>query len=129
MAYPNFKHLPLYQKALDLSEMAQAIASYISFNKDMKKLCSSNSFRDNLAHALLTDSVLIPEKIQAATHTHCQRERIQAASFIQIIIKNINSYCLGLEKDGIKEVEYLNLLRKEVKSFKKSFKVWRRSQI
>ena len=41
--------------------------------------------------------------------------------------RNILSYCNGLEKDGVKEKEYLNLLRKEIKSFRKSFKKWRKS--
>lgn len=40
------------------------------------------------------------------------------------MIQNINSYCTGLEKDGVKEKEYLNLLRKEIRSFRKSFKKW-----
>ena len=43
------------------------------------------------------------------------------------MIENINSYCTGLERDGVKEKEYLNLLRIEIKGFRKSFKKWIRT--
>ena len=47
--------------------------------------------------------------------------------FINIMTRNILSYCNGLEKDGVKEKEYINLLRREIKVFRKSFKQWRKS--
>ena len=54
-------------------------------------------------------------------------QRMQNAGFINIITHNIISYCNGLEKDGVKEKEYISLLRKELRTFRKSFKQWRSS--
>lgn len=127
MTYDNFRYLPVYRKALELRHMSREIASYVSFNKNMLKLYQSNSHRDAIAGSLLTDAILIPQKIALAENTSCPNERMKIAIYINIMIRNINSYCRGLEKDGVKEREYLNLLRQEVKSFRKSFKVWRRS--
>ncbi|WP_240484951.1 hypothetical protein [Arenibacter latericius] len=107
--------------------MSREIASYVSHNKDLMKLYQSNSLRDNIADSLLTDSILIPQQIAAAEQSESYAVRMRSATFINIIIKNINSYCIGLEKDGVKEKEYLNLLRKEVKSFRRMYKVWRRA--
>ena len=91
------------------------------------KLYQSQGLRDVIADAILTDAILIPQQIAQAEHSSSRTERLERASFIGIMIRNINSYCTGLEKDGIKETEYVNLLRTEVKSFRKSFKKWRLS--
>ena len=127
MTYSNFGSLPVYRKALELCRMSREIASYVSFNKNLMKLYQSNSHRDHIADSLLTDAILISQKIALAENTACRTERMKIAMYINVMIRNINSYCRGLEKDGVKEQEYLELLRNELKSFRKSFKIWRGS--
>ncbi|WP_247656579.1 hypothetical protein [Maribacter sp. MMG018] len=80
-----------------------------------------------MANSILTDSILIPQKIALAESSKCSTERLKSISFINIMIRNINSYCTGLEKDGVKEIEYLNLLRSEIKSFRKHYRKWKKS--
>jgi len=127
MSYESLSSIPIYRKSLDLLEMSRQIASYVSYNKDLLKLYQSNSHRDHIADSLLTDSILIPQQIAAAERSKSYAARMQSATFIDIIIRNISSYCTGLEKDGVKEKEYLNLLRNEIKSFRRMYKVWRHS--
>ncbi|MEO1012696.1 MAG: hypothetical protein AAFX53_15445, partial [Bacteroidota bacterium] len=127
MSCQQLNGLPVYRKALELCEMSREIASYVSFNKDLLKLYKSNSLRDIIADSLLTDTILIPQKIERAVSSESKSERLKNASYINIMIRNINSYCTGLEKDGVREKEYLNLLREEIKSFRRSFKLWRKS--
>ena len=117
----------LYRKALDLCELSRAIASYVTHNKDLLKLYQSNSLRDIIADSLLTDAVLIPQQIDRAEKSNNPVVRYRTAGFISVMLKNIQGYTNGLENDGVKEQEYLNLLRKETKSFKKAFKKWRKS--
>lgn len=126
------KHLstvPFYRKALELCTMSREIASYVSFNKDLLLLYKSHTLRDIIAEALLTDSILIPQQIAHAEYSKSHSDRLKSARYINIMIRNINSYCTGLEKDGVREKEYLNLLRSEIRSFRKSFKEWRKSII
>ncbi len=125
--YKNFKTIPVYKKALDLCTISREIASFVSYNKDLLKLYQSNSLRDHIADSLLTDAILIPQHIAQAETSDSQAVRMKSARFINIMIRNIISYCNGLEKDGVKELEYLNLLRKEIRSFRKTFRVWRKS--
>ncbi|SHI48924.1 hypothetical protein SAMN04487911_102228 [Arenibacter nanhaiticus] len=127
MPYKNLRSIPIYRKSLDLCLMSREIASYVSYNKDLLKLYQSNSLRDIIADSLLTDAILIPQQIAAAEQSESYAVRMKSATFIAIMLRNINSYCTGLEKDGVKEKEYLNLLRSEIKSFRRLFKVWRRS--
>ncbi len=127
MSHKNLKSVPIYRKALELCHMSREIASYVTFNKDLLKLYQSQSLRDIIAEALLTDAILIPQQIAHAEFSQSHSERMRSASFINIMIRNINSYCTGLEKDGVREKEYLNLLRKEIKSFRASFRKWRKN--
>ncbi len=127
MSYQSLRSLPVYRKALELCHMSREIASYVSFNKDLLKLYKSNSLRDIIADSLLTDTILIPQKIAQAESSNSLSERMKSATYINIMIRNINSYCTGLEKDGVREKEYLNLLREEIRSFRRSFKEWRKS--
>lgn len=127
MSYNNLRKVPVYRKALSLCHMSREIASYVTYNKDLLHLYKSNSLRDNMADALLTDAILIPQQIAQAERTECLAVRLKSASFVNVMTGNILSYLNGLEKDGVKEKEYLNLLRKEIRSFRKSFKKWRKS--
>lgn len=127
VSHKNLRHIPVYRKALELCRMSREIASYVSFNKDLLRLYESNSLRDIIANSILTDAILIPQKIALVENSGSASERMQNVSFINIMIRNINSYCLGLEKDGVKETEYINLLRSELKSFRKYYRKWKLS--
>ncbi|MFW2376314.1 MAG: hypothetical protein ACN4ES_07190, partial [Cellulophaga baltica] len=59
----NLNTLPVYRKALDLCSMSREIVSYITYNKDLLHLYKSQSHRDIIADSLLTDAILIPQKI------------------------------------------------------------------
>ncbi len=119
--------LPVYRKSLDLRDLSNAVASYFSYNKDLFALRQSNSLRDNLYDSLVTDTSLITKEIEHAAQSKSYAVRMKSVTFINIMTRNVLAYCNGLEKDGVKEKEYLNLLRKEIKSFRKSFKKWRLS--
>ena len=127
MSHKSLRKITIYRKALELCVTSREIASYVSFNKDLLKLYQSNSLRDSIANSILTDAILIPQKIAQAEYTECRSERLKNALHIHIMLRNINSYCIGLEKDGVPEKEYIHLLRREVNQFKKSFKNWKNS--
>lgn len=127
MSYKNLRNIPIYRKALELCSTSREIASYVSYNKDLLYLYKSNSLRDTIADSILTDAILLPIQIEQAERSDSQQVRIKSAKFINIITGNILSYCNGLEHDGLKEKEYLNLLRNDILSFRKSYKNWRES--
>lgn len=127
MSTKNLGSLPVYRKSLGLYQLSTHIASFITYNKDLRKLYRSPSLRDNMAGAILHDARLISQQIARAESSNNYMVRVKSATFINIMIRNISSYCNGLERDGVKEKEYLNLLRKELRSFRKSFKKWRKS--
>lgn len=117
----------VYRKALELCELSRAIASYVTQNKDLLKLYQSNSLREIIADSLLTDAILIPQQIEKAEKSSNPVVLFRTTHFVSVMIRNLQGYTNGLEYHGVKEKEYLNLLRKEIKSFKKVFKKWRKS--
>jgi hypothetical protein len=127
MSHQNLGSLPVYQKALELCTLSRELASFVTYNKNMLTLYQSQSLRDHIADSLLTDAVLIPQQIARAETSDSVSDRMKSATFIGIMIRNISAYCNGLEQDGVREKEYLHLLRREIRIFRKSFKKWRKS--
>ncbi len=115
--------LTVYRESLALCELSEALVIYFSYDKQILPL----SFRDDMIQAILTDTVLITRKVELAALSNSHTVRIESMIFVNIMIRNIEAYCNGLEKDGIKEKEYLNLLRRAVKSFSNTFERWCRS--
>ena len=125
MTYKNLGEFPIYKKALDLCQVSRALASYVSYNKDVFSLYKSNRHRDHIADAIITDAFLIPQKIAQAACTDSSNEERSNLSMIKIMCRNLLSYCNGLEKDGVTEKEYLNLLRSEIKILRRMLKGWK----
>lgn len=127
MSHTTNKSIALHRKALELCEMSRKIAAYVCVNKDLIRTYQSNSHRDIIINSMVTDAILIPQKIKLAERSNSRAIKMSSIRFVNIMSKNILSYCNGLEKDGLKEKEYLHLLKSEIKSFRKSFLSWRQA--
>jgi len=127
MERSSLNSLGVYRKSLALRDLSEAVASYFSYNRDMLSLRKYDSIRDDITQSLMTDAVLITKEVEQAALSNSYSVRMKSLTFINIMTRNILAYCNGLERDGVKEKEYLNLLRKEIKVFRSSFKKWRKS--
>ncbi len=127
MESASFDSNKIYSKSLAIQDLSNAVAAYFSTNKDLFALRRYGSFRDDISKSLVVDASLITKQIRLATSSKSYKTRMKSLAFINIMTQNILAYCNGLEKDGVKEKEYLNLLRQEIKSFRYSFKKWRKS--
>jgi len=127
MSSKGISQLPVYRRAIELQTMSQALAFCVAGSKDFLSLYTSDSLRDQMTDALLTDTGLIRKQIALAASTRSHHIRRGSLQFISVMIRNLHSYCRGLERDGVRESEYLDLLQSELRSFRKSFKAWRKS--
>jgi len=123
----SLSNLPVYQKSMHVYDMTLAISTYFSSDSVFKRPRKIASLRNEIAFSLVNDALLIPKVIRETLNSNNRENRLKNATFINTITKNILSYCNGLEKDGVKEREYVDLLRSEIKVFKKTFKTWRKS--
>jgi len=127
MERSSINSLVVYRKSLALRDLSEAVASYFSHNREILSLRQIDCFRDDLTKSLRTDADLITKELEQAALSNSHSVRMRSLSFVNIMTRNILAYCNGLERDGIKEKEYINLLRKEIKTFRISFKKWRKS--
>jgi hypothetical protein len=107
--------------------MSSAIASCVGGREDFLNLYKVNSLRGQVAGSLLSDAALIRKQIALAAGTSSLSIRQNSLKFITVMIRNLSSYCKGLEMDGMREQDYLDLMRKELVTFRKTFKHWRKS--
>ncbi|KAB5488311.1 MULTISPECIES: hypothetical protein [Flagellimonas] len=121
--------LSVYRRSLALRDMSEAVASYFSYNREILSLRKIDCFRDDITQSLMTDALLITKEVEQAALSNSHSVRMKSLTFVNIMTRNILAYCNGLERDGVKEKEYLNLLRREIKTFRISFKKWRKSLI
>lgn len=117
----------IYSKSLAIKDLSEAVASYFSTNRDFFSKKRYGSFRDDLSKSLVVDASLITKQIKITTSSSSHKARMKSLAFINIMTQNILAYCNGLERDGVKEKEYLNLLRREIRSFRIAFKKWRKT--
>lgn len=127
MERSSLNSLGVYRKSLALRDLSEAVASYFSYNKEILSFRKIDSFRDDISQSLKNDALLITREVEQAALSNSYSVRMRSLNYINIMTRNILAYCNGLERDGVKEKEYLNLLRKEIKIFRASFKKWRRS--
>lgn len=129
MERSSLNSLSVYRKSLALHELSEAVASYFSHNKEVLSLRKIDCFRDDITQSLMTDALLITKEVEQAALSNSHSVQMRSLTFVNIMTRNILAYCNGLERDGVKEKEYLNLLRREIKTFRISFKKWRKSLI
>ena len=127
MERSSLNTLLVYRKSLALRDLSEAVASYFSRNQEMLSLRQIDCFRDDITKSLMTDALLITKEVEQAALSNSYSVRMKSLSFVNIMTRNILAYCNGLERDGVKEKEYLNLLRREIKAFRITFKKWRKS--
>lgn len=129
MKSSNYVSLPVYQRSLALKDLSTAVASYFSYDSDLFVLPKKSGLRNEIANALFIDASLISKNLVEAATASSKKRRNKNITYINIMTRNILAYCNGLEKDGVKEKEYVQLLRKEIRSFRADFKQWRKSLI
>ncbi|WP_222984748.1 TIGR03643 family protein [Flagellimonas meishanensis] len=123
----SLNSLGIYRESLALRDLSEAIATYFSYNKEVLSLRNVPSFRSDVTECMLADAMLITKEIEQVAMSNSYSVRMKSLTFINIMTRNILAYCNGLERDGVKEKEYLNLLRREIRVFRSSFKKWRKS--
>ena len=127
MSHKRLRDLPVYKKATELQRMSRAIALCAAGKEEVINLYRATSLKGEVAGSLLADTALIRKQIALAAGTTSLTIRQNSLQFVAIMIRNLGSYCKGLEIDGMREREYIELLRQELVSFRTSFKQWRKS--
>lgn len=120
----NLSELPIYQKALDIFVLSQNISTYL--NQDLSVLKEDGSEDANIYFSgdIVQQSVsLVPEIVNAEMERYSERRHKHIASLKRITnMLYKNSY--RLEHANSNGKDFLPILRKELKKFKKLQRTW-----
>lgn len=120
----NLSELPIYKKALDIFALSQNISTYL--NQDLSVLKDDGSEDNNIYFSgdIVQQSVsLVPEIVNAELERYSERRHKHIASLKRITnMLYKNSY--RLEHSNSNGKDFLPILRKELKKFKKLQRTW-----
>ncbi|MFD1613537.1 hypothetical protein [Gelatiniphilus marinus] len=120
----NLSELPIYKKALDIFVLSQNISAYL--NQDLSVLKDDGSEDVNIYFSgdIVQQSVsLVPEIVNAELERYTERRHKHIASLKRITnMLYKNSY--RLEHSNSNGKDFLPILRKELKKFKKLQRTW-----
>ncbi len=120
----NLSELPIYQKAIEIFALSQSISSYM--NEDLSALKADGSEDTNIYFSgdIVQQSVsLAPEIANAERERYSDRKHRHVASLRRLTnMLYKNSY--RLEKSNSNGRDFLPILRRELKKFKKLQHNW-----
>ena len=120
----NLSELPIYKKALDIFALSQNISTYL--NHDLSALKEDGSEDKNIYFSgdIVQQSVsLVPEIVNAELERYSERKYKHIASLKRITnMLYKNSY--RLERSNSNGKDFLPILRRELKKFKKLQRNW-----
>ena len=128
MEVHNFNQLPVYKKALDIFQVSRGIAYAISERRHVLEMEYSSIENEKVAGTLVTTSLnLFPElaALQNATSKENIRKR---ANKIRRSARLLLTKCRLIERQGVKEKEFLRILRSELNQFDQLFGEWLNSK-
>ena len=85
----------------------------------------SLSLRQHIAIDLRTDCAQLSESIKRLIHA-TQIDQKSHLAYIQSLIKNLRSYCRGLENDKAPDIDHVRLVKRETLTFKRMYRTWAR---
>lgn len=121
---PNLSDLPIYRKALEILDISRSISIYLQDDLAPLKEDGTEDSDIYFSGDIVQQSVsLAPEIANAELERHSERKHKHLASLRQLTnLLYKNSY--RLERSNSNGKEFLPILRKELKKFKKLQRSW-----
>ncbi|WP_034044243.1 hypothetical protein [Wocania ichthyoenteri] len=120
----NLSELPIYKKALDIFALSQNISAYLNQDLSVLKDDGSEDIHIYFSGDIVQQSVaLVPEIVNAELERFSERKHKHIASLKRITnMLYKNSY--RLEQSNSNGRDFLPILRRELKKFKKLQRNW-----
>ena len=126
--FPNIpshlSHLPIYRKAMDIFILSRSISTYL--NQDLSMLKPDGTENNDIYFSgdIVQQSVsLVPEIMKAENERYSDRKHTHIDSLRRLTnLLYKNSY--RLEKSNSNGKDYLPILRRELKKFKRLQHTW-----
>ncbi len=126
--FPNIpshlSHLPIYRKAMDIFILSRSISTYLNQDLSMLKPDGTEDNDIYFSGDIVQQSVsLVPEIIKAENERYSDKKHTHIDSLRRLTnLLYKNSY--RLEKSNSNGKDYLPILRRELKKFKRLQHTW-----
>src|SRR5690606_14706902 len=117
MEVQNFNQLPVYKKALDIFQVSRGIAYAISERRHVLEMEYSSIENEKVAGTLVTTSLNLFTELAALQNATSKENIRKRANKIRRSAGLLLTKCRTIEKHGLKEKEFLRLLRSELNQF------------
>ena len=121
----HWKKLPLFKKAMEI----QKLVNHIALAVDNSEIALDNKAETEMIKLhiqyLRESATIIPAKIAGASGTNMPYDiKMENAAIIRKAARELLTDATGLEINGFKDLEYLDLLRKEIEDFRILYAEW-----
>ena len=120
----HLSDIPIYRKAMDIFILSRSISTYLNQDLCILKPDGSEDTDIYFSGDIVQQSVsLVPEIMNAERERHSDKKYIHVASLKQLtnlLYKN----CYRLEKSNSNGKDFLPILRREIKKFKRLQHTW-----
>ena len=121
----HWKTSPLYIKAMEIQRLVDSIVDVVS-DSDMEfETEEEGNIIDESMNYLSENSILIPANIASAYDQDMPYDlKMENATLIRKAARELLTDATSIESFGFKDIEYLDILRKEVDEFRILFAEW-----
>lgn len=120
----NAYQLPVYKKALEIFKISRAVSSYFSDDRHVLEMELSHVPAHNYAGRLVTESLQLAPGIAGVFTAKTKELQERRIKRIKKAAKRIKSHCRNIEITGIKDTEFLDILRGEINHFEHLISDW-----
>lgn len=120
----NQYQLPAYRKAMEIFRISRAVAAYFSEDKHVIEMNLSSNPGHRSAGHLVTESLQLAPGIASAVNASTADTRLKNIKKLRCAVNNLRQHCRKLEFSGVKEVEFIGLLRREIQLFDQLMSDW-----
>ena len=120
----HLSDLPIYKQAMEIFILSRSISTYL--NQDLAYLKHDGTEDTNIYFSgdiVQQSTSLAPEIVNAELERHSDKKHKHVASVKQLI-NLLNKNCKRLEQANSNGKDYLPILRKELKKFRKLQNSW-----
>lgn len=118
------KNIILYKKALEILILSKSVSKYLAYDlAPLEKNGSENPFIYFTGDIVKDSDSLAPRIIDAENQVF-QDDRLKHANLLESLTNKLYKNCERLERSNSNGKDFVRLLRKEVKKFKKLQHHW-----
>jgi hypothetical protein len=118
----HLNQLSIYKKSLDIFRLSRRIASYITDDKDVVSMYRSGRLEDNYADNLVLNAFRLVPKIAETEIQVSPTSKLKYAKSLRYFIDRIYDDCINLEKTKVQGIDFVKMLRKELKILRRIHK-------